>query len=631
MWSNFRNIALVVLVFLLAWQAAPAGAETTDEFTPDPLVGPLAPKAPAEQPWLLEAVDFKGFNNISAAQAAEVMELKPPGLLQLSKLPQFDPQKVRRDKDRLLQLYQEHGFFQTRLTTVVNRNRDKRTVSVVFEAQEGEPVRIEKVELSILPEELQAAWRPQLLATLPLKAGEQFQLALYQEAKRILGRLMADEAHPLNQVTGQVRVYPEKKSAVVLLRAELGPRVLFGPVKVEGNEDIDQDYILKVKTFVRGQPFSSRALERTQSALLDTGFFSAVNPEPLYDEMKDNQVPIRLRVTERDAHSVRMGLGWGTEDLFRVRILQVNRNMIGLNETFTIEGKVSAIYQGLVGRVKIPFVYSLDTNMLLSGGMEQQNNEAYENRRLFFSPILEYVLTGNWRFYLGYNVEKDNLLELKTLVPDPEAEKDEQYISSVPFGLRYDGRDSVLNPTSGTFFRLDVEVASDAIGSEVEFLRPVADLRHVVPLKDYVGLKDWYLATRAKGGLAWNLPGTDRIPLVRRFFPGGADSVRGYPYQKLGPLDEGGRPLGGEAFVEGSLEVRFPLVGELGGVIFTDAGNAYESLSTEIGSLRFTTGAGLRYHTPVGPLRLDFGYQLNPPSNSPLARYEVYLSVGQAF
>jgi len=631
MWSIFRKIALVVLVFMLACQVAAAGAETTDEFTPDPLVGPSAPKAPAEQPWLLEAVDFKGFNNISAAQATEVMELKPSGLLQLRKFPQFDPQKVRRDKERLLKLYQEHGFFQARVTAVVERNRDKRTVSVVFEAQEGEPVRVEKVELSILPEELQAAWRPQLLAKLPLKAGDQFQLALYQEAKRVLGRLMADEAHPLNQVTGQVRVYPEKKSAVVLLRAELGPRVLFGPVKVEGNEDIDEDYILKVKTFVRGQPFSSLALERTQSALLDTGFFSAVTPEPLYDAMKDNQVPIRLRVTERDAHSVRMGLGWGTEDLFRVRILQVNRNMIGLNETFTIEGKVSAIYQGLVGRVKIPFVYSLDTNMLLAGGMEQQNNEAYENRRLFFSPTLEYVLTGNWRFYLGYNVEKDNLLELKTLVPDPEAEKEEQYISSVPFGLRYDGRDSVLNPTSGTFFRLDVEVASDAIGSEVEFLRPVADLRHVVPLQEYLGLHDWYLAARAKGGLAWNLPGTDRIPLVRRFFPGGADSVRGYPYQKLGPLDEGGRPLGGEAFVEGSVEVRFPLVGELGGVVFADAGNAYESLSTEIGSLRFTTGAGLRYHTPVGPLRLDFGYQLNPPSDSPLARYEVYLSVGQAF
>lgn len=82
---------------------------------------------------------------------------------------------------------------------------------------------------------------------------------------------------------------------------------------------------------------------------------------------------------------------------------------------------------------------------------------------------------------------------------------------------------------------------------------------------------------------------------------------------------------------EASIELRFPLWGDLGGVVFADAGNAYEGVTTEIGALRYTSGAGLRYQTPVGPIRLDFGYQLNPPDHSPLSRYEVYLSVGQAF
>lgn len=549
----------------------------------------------------------------------------------MRKFPEFDPAKVTRDRKRLLQLYQEHGYFQAQLKAEVEKNPSERMVKVRFVAQEGDPVKVEKVELSIIPQELEASWKPQLQRKLPIKAGEQFQLAKYQEAKRVLGSRLADEAHPLNKVAGQVLVYPQKKSAVVVLRAELGPRVLFGPVRVEGNRNIARNYILKVKTFVRGQPFSTKVLDQTKSALLDTGFFSAVNPEPMYDETRDNQVPIRLQVTERDAHSVRLGVGWGTEDLLRLRILQVNRNMFGWNETFTIEGKLSSIYQGIVGRLKIPFVFNLQTNMLLSGGLQQEDNEAYEYQRLFVTPLLEYKLAGKWRFFFGYNAEKDHILKLKTNVPNPEEEKKDHYISSVPFGFSYDGRNSVLNPTSGTFFRLHVEAASDVIGSDVEFLRPVADLRHVLPLRGILGWKHWYLASRAKGGLAYPLPGTERIPLVRRFFPGGADSVRGYPYQKLGPLDTGGRPLGGEAFVEGSLELRFPLVGELGGVLFTDAGNAYESLSSEIGSLRFTMGAGLRYHTPVGPLRLDVGYQLNPPSDPHFSRYEVYLSVGQAF
>lgn len=627
--SRIIGLAVLVAAFFLA--SSQALAQYSDEFTPDPLSGPDAQKAPVNQPWLLEGVSFKGFVNITPSAAAEVMELKPPGLLQVRQLPKFEEQKVVRDKKRLLQLYQENGYFQATVEAEIERDSNRRTVKVVFVADEGAPVTIEKIELSILPKELEQFWYPQLIGKLPIKTGEQFKLARYQEAKSVLSKLLADDAHPLNKVAGQVQVYPHKKSAVVLLRVELGPRVLFGPVEVEGNEDIDEDYILKVKTFVRGQPFSSKVLEQTQSALLDTGFFSAVNPEPMYEEIKDNQVPIRLQVTERDAHSVRMGLGWGTEDLLRLRILQVNRNMFGWHETFTIEGKLSAIYQGLVGRIKVPFVFNLNTNLLLSGGLQQENNEAYENRRLFFSPILEYLLAGKWRFFVGYNIEVDHLLDLKANVPNPEEEKRDHYISSVPFGFTYDGRDSVLNPTKGTFFRLDVEVASDAIGSNVEFLRPVADLRHIIPLEDVFGWKRWYLASRAKGGVAYALPGTDRIPLVRRFFPGGPNSVRGYPYQRLGPLDEGGKPLGGEAFVEGSVELRFPLVGELGGVLFVDAGNAYESLDAEIGSLRFTAGAGLRYHTPVGPLRLDFGYQLNPPADEPFSRYEVYLSVGQAF
>ena len=631
MLAILRIIGLAVLVAAFFLASSQALAQYSDEFTPDPLSGPDAQKAPESQPWLLEGVTFKGFVNITPSAAAEVMELKPPGLLQVRRLPKFEEQKVVRDKKRLLQLYQENGYFQATVEAEIQRDPNRRTVKVVFVANEGTPVTIEKIELSILPKEVEQFWYPQLIDKLPIKTGEQFKLARYQEAKSVLSKLLADDAHPLNKVAGQVQVYPHKKSAVVLLRVELGPRVLFGPVEVEGNEDIDEDYILKVKTFVRGQPFSSKVLEQTQSALLDTGFFSAINPEPMYDEMKDNQVPIRLQVTERDAHSVRLGLGWGTEDLLRLRILQVNRNMFGWHETFTIEGKLSAIYQGIVGRIKVPFVFNLNTNLLLSGGLQQENNEAYENRRLFFSPILEYLLAGKWRFFVGYNIEVDHLLDLKANVPNPEEEKRDHYISSVPFGFSYDGRDSVLNPTKGTFFRLDVEVATDAIGSNVEFLRPVADLRHIIPLEDFFGWKKWYLASRAKGGVAYALPGTDRIPLVRRFFPGGPNSVRGYPYQRLGPLDESGKPLGGEAFVEGSVELRFPLVGELGGVLFVDAGNAYESLDTEIGSLRFTAGAGLRYHTPVGPLRLDFGYQLNPPADEPFSRYEVYLSVGQAF
>ncbi|MFH1060187.1 MAG: BamA/TamA family outer membrane protein [Pseudomonadota bacterium] len=576
-------------------------------------------------------MEFVGFQHLSREQALAVMETKPAPPLSVFYYPKFDRSSPERDRARLLQLYQEYGFFQAQIRLSLQRNLGDRMVKVTFTAMEGPPTLIAGVKLELPPTPEGEAWRPRLQALLDkITPGQRFLLKDYEEAKTALGEHLRDNAPPLGTVVGQVRVYREQDKAQVVFRVEPGPRLTFGPTLVAGFDRTKPQFILRELTYARGQPFSQQALNDSQRALLDTGFFSIVTFTPDFDHRQGEQVPVKLQVREAKPHSVRLGLGWGNEDGFRFRVLQVNRNILGLNDTLTFEGKVSQIYEGITGRLKLPYTPVRSCNLLLWGGVEQSDFEAYTNRRFFFNPMIEQKLWKNWSWYLGYNVEKDRMVELKAAVPDPGFEKQQIYISSVPVGLRFDNRDSLLDPKRGWYFNLDVETASDAIGSEVEFMRPVADLRHVTPLP----IEGWYLASRAKGGIAYPLPGTDRIPLIRRFFPGGANSVRGYPYQTLGPLDSAGKPLGGEAMLEGSAEVRFPIWGDLGGVAFVDAGNAYEDwedIRSALTSLRYTAGAGLRYNTPVGPLRLDFGYQLNPPENAPISRYEFYLSVGQAF
>ncbi|MFZ5585263.1 MAG: autotransporter assembly complex protein TamA [Thermodesulfobacteriota bacterium] len=610
-----------------AWAAAPAPSAPT---APDGAQAPETP-APARQPWRLAGVEFQGFAHLSRELALSVMETKPAPPLALFHLPDFDRTSPERDRQRLLQLYQEYGFFQAQISVSLQRNLQERAARVTFTAQEGPPTLVDGVSLELPSTPEGEAWRPRLEPLLAhIIPGQRFLLRDYEEAKTALGEHLRDHAHPLGTVLGQVRVHPDQAKAQVVYRVEPGPRLAFGPTLVAGFDRTKPQFILRELTYARGQPFSQKALDDSQRALLDTGFFSIVTFTPDFDQRRDGLVPIKLQVREAKPHSVRLGLGWGNEDGYRVRVLQVNRNLLGLYDTLTFEGKVSHIYEGVTGRLKLPYLPYRSCNLLLWGGVEQTDNEAFVNRRFFVNPMIEQRLGKSLTWYLGYNVEKDRMVELKAAVPDPAFENQQLYISSVPAGIRFDSRDSLLDPKRGLYLSLDLETASDAIGSEVEFMRPVADLRHVLPLP----LAGWHLASRAKGGLAYPLPGTDRIPLVRRFFPGGANSVRGYPYQTLGPLDSAGKPLGGEAMIEGSVEARFPIWGELGGVAFVDAGNAYEDwedIRSALGNLRYTAGAGLRYNTPVGPLRLDFGYQLNPPENAPIPRYEFYLSVGQAF
>ena len=618
-----KLLAIVLAGALAFGLAAPLWAN--DDMDPLDSYALQAQRPPS--PWRVNRVSFQGFKAVTPDQAEVVVESKPGAALAVRLSEPYDSFKVESDVRRLETLFREQGYFKAKVTVKEERNPAEKLIHLVFTAQEGPPTLVEKTTLLWADDADRKLWEADVQKILVLQPGQRFILSRYEQTKRGITNFFSDQARPRNKVLGQVRVYLERDQAEVLFKMDPGPRFLFGDSQVKGNHGMGRKFILDEATYTRGQPFSPKSLEETQRALLNTGFFSSVSLRPLYKQARDNQVPILIEVRERDPHSIQLGLGWGTEDQFRVRIQEVNRNVLGWNETLSVEGKLSSIYTGLVGTLKKPYLLNRRSTLVLRGGIEQRDTPAYINNRLFINPALEYVVDNQWSWYMGYNSESDHLRELKTQVPDPSYEKQTFFISSFPVGIIYDSRDSLLDATKGTYGRLEVETALKAVGSEVEFVRAEADLRHVVPLP----WDNWYLAARAQAGMVYALPGTDRVPLIRRFFPGGADSVRGYPYQLLGPLDRGGKPLGGASMALGSIEVRFPIWQALGGVVFVDTGNAWERIEDTFGSLRYTTGFGLRYNTPVGPLRLDIGYQLNPPSGEPFDPYQVYLSVGQAF
>ena len=264
---------------------------------------------------------------------------------------------------------------------------------------------VEKTTLLWADEADRRLWEDDVRKLLLLQPGQRFQLGKYEQSKRDIANFFSDQARPRNKVLGQVRVYLERDKAEVLFKINPGPRFFFGESQVKGNHSLGRGFILEESTYTRGQPFSPSALEETQRALLNTGFFASVSLRPLYEQTKDNQVPILIEVHERDPHSIQLGLGWGTEDHFRVRIQEVNRNVLGWNETLSVEGKLSSIYTGLVGTLKKPYIFNRRSNLVMRGGIEQMDTEAYINNRLFINPAVEYSVDNEWSWYAGYNSE----------------------------------------------------------------------------------------------------------------------------------------------------------------------------------------------------------------------------------
>jgi outer membrane protein insertion porin family len=193
--------------------------------------------------------------------------------------------------------------------------------------------------------------------------------------------------------------------------------------------------------------------------------------------------------------------------------------------------------------------------------------------------------------------------------------------------------DSALDAHRGYQVGLHLEEAGHVLGGSFSYTALSADVRHYLPFGDR-----FVLASRAQAGAIDPHGGDQNVPFSKRFFLGGATSVRGWGRYELGPLSESGLPIGGNSMFALSTELRATLVDKVGAVVFLDGGNVWaDPGGIRLNDLHYAIGPGLRYQTPIGPLRLDFGYQLDRLPNLVVdgepesRRWRIHISIGQAF
>jgi outer membrane protein insertion porin family len=201
-------------------------------------------------------------------------------------------------------------------------------------------------------------------------------------------------------------------------------------------------------------------------------------------------------------------------------------------------------------------------------------------------------------------------------------------ISSLNPALIFDKRDDPFNPTQGSLHGVIIKEALKELGSEADFTKGTVQSTWYLPVAEYT-----VFALSGRAGMAWPHHDTQEIPINERFYLGGSTTVRGYPQDSVGPynLDAYGNrvPTGGYSMVQFNAEIRLNSSGGSGFVLFSDAGNVWVEQKIHLNDLRASYGAGFRYHTPVGPLRIDYGQKIHRQSwESP---GELHFSIGQAF
>ncbi len=603
-------LACLCLVMLLGPWASLAAAGPP----PDEAAGPL-----------LHSFKIIGAKLVPKKKLVAEMTMPLPSMLPWKRSPLFKKDDLEGDLVRLKDYYQRQGFYHTEIVTQIE-TMDNR-VKVELHITEGPYVQVVHEEVTIAPttppldlSALQRQW--------PLKPGDRFTVDSYEALKRLYLDYLLDHGHPRAQAEGQVYLDEEKNTARIEVTIKPGSLYYFGDLKISGMEETPGYLVRRQLTFKPGEVFSVKELYDSQRKLYALDLFQSVSMTP--GEEQGDRIPVEVVLQEKKKRSVKLGLGYGDEDRFRAKLGLRFRNLGGGGRTLDIDGKHSSIEDRVTGTFTNPQLWASRNDLVLQSGYIRRYLPTFTDKSIFTQERLERELPWKIKGFIGHGLEfarPFNISE-ETLAILTQTTVGKLYRASMLLlGLRRETMDSLADPHHGGLLSWTGEAAPNFFGSNLQFLRTLAEARRYYTLGD----TNIILAGRLKFGVIEPIQSTQQIPIFRRFFAGGYDSVRGYRLDYLGPRNAAGQPLGGEALTEGSIEARIPIYKDFRVVPFLDFGNVFLQIhNIDLGQLKYAPGLELRYMTPIGPLGVGIGIPTNP-INGHKDNYRVFFSIGQAF
>jgi outer membrane protein assembly complex protein YaeT len=570
--------------------------------------------------WRVEAIEISGNTTFSDSElTSEMLTKARPWYLFWQDAPVLDPVTFREDLERLRRFYEARGYYQTQITHDLIVDPERSLVHVKIEISEGPPVIVADVEVEIVGS---TVFPPEL----PIKKGQVFTEESYRKGEEVLRQFFLDRSYAHVATERRAEVNLDRDQVRVWYRADTGPPSVFGETTVEGTDRVDPKIVQRELTYQPGEPFSPAKIAESQEKILALNLFSLVRIAPKQVPEKPPVVPMEAQVREKEPREIRFGIGYGTEDEFRAQLEWRHNNWLGDARRLSILGKYSSI--SITGAIEFiqPHFISPQGRGLVTLRQDREDEETFLLNATRFFPRFEYSFSRQLGGFIGYRVEYSRLDEIDAATVQALGQiQDRGLLLGPRLGLLWNTTDEVFNPTKGQIVSLTLDQAGKIWGGRFDFYKITAEAKKYFPL-----VWQTVLASRLKIGLADPLGAEKKLPLFERFFSGGEKSVRGYARRKLGPLSAAGDPIGGLSLLEGSLELRRPLWGALGGAVFLDFGQvATRSFDVPVDNLQFSAGFGVSYLTPVGPLRFDVGFPFRPPRGE--KSWQIHFSVGAFF
>lgn len=524
------------------------------------------------------------------------------------------------DEDLLEKVLRSEAYYKGRVTSSL-REGTGGIFQVVYTVRMGTRAMIDTFDIIYEDKPDDMADLPATGAAFGLKKG------LAAKAQRILDltddamRYLENNGHPgASLIKRDVIVDMAADLAHVTLHIKAGPRLVFGPMLVRNEDGRTKDeYIRGFAAFKEGDAYSKAQSEATVSALRGAGLFDSVTMTS-GDVSGGDELPQIVALKESKPRSIRLGTRWASDNGFGVTGSWEHRNLWGEGEDLLLASVISQTEQSLSANFKKPR-FRQDNQTLLAGfEIARENSDAYDENRVKVSAALSRQETKKLALSAGVSFEL-------TRTADKRGNNHYQ-LFGIPLVARYDGSNDLFDPTSGVRASL---AATPYFGRSNEKASAFGKLEGIASGYWSFGERpDVTLALRGRLG-SMLARETDEVPGSTRFYAGGGGSIRGYAYQSVGPLDSSNDPVGGRSVFETNAEIRYRATETIGIVAFVDMGDSYASTLPSFSSpLQVGAGLGLRYYTPIGPVRLDVGVPVNPRDGIDDA-FQLYVSLGQSF
>ena len=386
---------------------------------------------------------------------------------------------------------------------------------------------------------------------------------------------------------------------------EGGARYYFGDVLLKQdiiNEDLLQRYI----PFEKGTPYSLNQLIDLQQALNDSYYFQSVEVSPGEPGQDNNEIPISVKLTPRKPNRYTIGLGYGTDTGARAKFGWEMPRLNKRGHRFDSEANISQIGYSVIANYRVPILNPRTDQLIYTTGIVNETIDDRESTLRTLGVSLKHS-RDEWRETISLNYQQEDFV-----VADDSGVS----VLLIP-GINWSRTwgNNFIDALAGLRFDLDLRGATEELVSDTSFSQLTSNLKFITSINQRNRI-----LTRGTLGSTWT-DEFNELPTSVRFFAGGAQSVRGYSYRSLGPVDEDGEVIGGKYLLVGSIEFEHSFKSKWGIAVFYDVGNAIDNLNDELAK---GAGFGFRWKSPVGPIRLDLASALSLDGNP----WRIHINIG---